>query len=343
MKRSLRHHGALLKILLPATVAGLFIGFAFVFFFTSALHDPKPDGMTVGIIGPAAARAKVQSALEQAMPGGIELRTYASAHDAREATREQEVNGAFVADPAKPTLITAGALGSSVNDVLHAAFGGAVAAQGQRLTVEDLSPAPAHDARGISAFFVVAGTTIGSLVFSVALYFLGGHGGFAPFRVRLAVIAAFAVVAGLVVAADTEWVANGLGGAFLEVAGIVALLAASIALATAAVARWLGAPGLGLCALFFMLFSLPASGGAVGPEFVPTFYHSVAPALPSHAALQALKGVVYFEGGGVLGPLLILLAWVGGALFVHLVARLLRHAAPHPPVIGTLPDLRLQR
>jgi hypothetical protein len=328
-----------IRILLPATAAGLLIGFAFVFFFTSALHDPKPGGMKVGIVAAAPVEAMVRSQLDQAIPGGVELESYATAADAREATREQKVNGAFVADPARPTLITAGALGTSVNDVLHAAFGAAAAAQGRHLAVEDVAPVPSHDARGISAFFVVAGTTIGSLVFGIALYFLGGHGGFAPIRVRLAMIAGFAIVAGLIFAADTEWVADGLGGHFFEVAGIVALLAASIALSTAAVARWLGAAGLSLCTLFFMLFSLPASGGAIGPEFVPAFYHWIAQILPSHAALQALKGVVYFEGGGVLGPVLILLAWIAAALLAHLAAHLARRSAPHPPVLGATPEL----
>jgi hypothetical protein len=330
---------ALIKVLLPATVAGLFIGFAFVFFFTSALHDPKPDQMKVGIVAPAPVQAKVRAQLDQAIPGGIELESYATPGDAREATREQKVNGAFVADPERPTLISAGALGVSVDEVLHAAFGAAAAAQGQHLAVEDIAPAPTHDARGISAFFVVAGTTIGSLIFSIALYFLGGHGGFAPIRVRLALIAGFAIVAGLVFAADTEWVADGLAGSFFGVAGIIALLSASISLTTAAVARWLGAVGLSLSTLFFMLFSLPASGGAVGPEFVPAFYHAVEQGLPSHAALQALRGVVYFDGGGVTGPVLILCAWVTGALLVHLIAHLARRDAPHPPVIGKAPDL----
>jgi hypothetical protein len=332
---------SLIKILLPAMAAGLFVGFAFVFFFTSALHDPQPNEMKVGIVAPPAVEAKIQGQLEQAIPGGIELEGYESPAAARDALTNQEINGAFVADPARPTLISAGALGTSVNDVLHAAFGAAAAAQGKHLAVDDVAPVPSHDARGLSAFFVVAGTTIGSLVFSIALYFLGGHGGFAPIRIRLALIGAFAVVAGLVVAIDTQWIANGLSGSFWGVAGVIALLAAAISLTTAAVARWLGAIGLSICSLLFMLFSLPASGGPVSPEFVPDFYHWVAPILPSHAALVALKGVVYFDGGGTAAPILILLAWIAAALLAHLAAHLSRRGAPHPPVIGKLPELPL--
>ena len=152
-------------------------------------------------------------------------------------------------------------------------------------------------------------------------------------------IAGFAIVAGLVFAADTEWVADGLAGSYFQVAAVVALLSASISLTTAAMARWLGAFGLSLSTLFFMLFSLPASGGAVGPEFVPAFYHSIEQILPSHAALQALRGFVYFDGGGVLAPVLILCAWVLGASLVHLIAHLARHRPPHPPVIGKTPEI----
>ncbi len=329
----------LLKILLPATAAGFLAGFAFIFFFTSALHDPKPDQMKVGIVAPASVRHGVEAQLNQAIPGGFQLEPYPSPAAAREAIREQEVDGAFVADAAAPRLLTAGALGTPVGEVLRAAFGAAAASQGRHLAVEDVAPVPAHDAGGTSAFFVVAGTTIASLVFSIALYFLGGHGGFAPIQIRLAVIAAFAIFAGLIFAADSEWVADGLAGSFFGVAGIVALLAAAISLSTAAAARWLGAPGLALSMLFFMLFSLPASGAAVGYQLVPGFYHAIVPALPSHAALTALRGVVYFDGGGALAPVLILLAWITAALLAHLGAHLAGRDAPHPPLLGARPVL----
>jgi hypothetical protein len=333
----MQRHRSLIKVLLPATAAGLLVAFAFVFFFTSALHDPKPNGMRVGFVGPPAAEATAQAALDQAVPGGLDLRRYATVQEARDAVRDQSVDGAFVAGPGRPTLITAGALGASVNDVLHAAFGALSAAQGQHLTTVDVAPVPAHDARALSAFFLVAGTTIGSLVFAIALYFLGGHGAYAPIQVRLALIAAFAVLAGLVVGADTAWVADGLSGSFIAVAGMIALLSAAVSLSTAAAARWMGAPGLALSALVFMFFSLPASGGPIGPEFVPDLYQAIAVFLPSHAALVGLHGVVYFDGGGVAGAIIVLLCWIAAALAAHLVAHLLGRRAPRPPVLGATP------
>src|SRR5262249_19245978 len=150
---------------------------------------------------------------------------------------------AFVPGPRQPRLLLAGADGFSVTSVLRAAFGGAAAANDQRLAVTDLAPLPEHDARGISAFFVVAGTTLGSLVFGIVLFFAGGHALTTPLRLRLTFIAVFALAAGVVMATATELVSGGLADHFWRVAGIAALLAAVIALITTALVRWIGTPG----------------------------------------------------------------------------------------------------
>jgi hypothetical protein len=319
--------------LLPALVAGVAIAFAFIALFTSALRDPRPHDLKVGVVGPVAAVADLQRGLDQALPGGFALRRYADEPAARRALGDQDVDGVYVA-AAHPRLLVAGGAGANAAGSVRTAFGAVAGAQGRRLTVADAAPLPAHDSRGLSAFFLVAGVSVGSLVFAAALFFLGGHAHPVPLRVKLAVIGAFAVVAGVIVALDTDFVAGGLVGAFWPVAGIGALLAAAVALITTAVVRWVGLPGVGLCVLALMLFSLPASGGAVGPEFVPGFYRDVAVVLPSHAALVALRGVVYFDGGGVTTPLLVLTAWALAALTAIFAAHVVRREPPRLPVLG---------
>jgi hypothetical protein len=329
-----RPHPALLKRLAAALGAGLVVGFAFVAFFTSALHDPRPNALRVGVVGPAPAVQQVRQGLAQAVPEGFAVERYQDEGAARRAIRDQDVDGAFIPGNGRPRLLLAGADGANVVNVLQAAFGAAASASGQTLAVEDVAPVPRHDARGISAFFLVAGTTLGSLVFGIVLFFAGGHAVTTPLRLRLALIAGFSVVAGLVMAVATDFVAGGLSGAFWGIAGIAALLAAVVSLTTTALVRWLGTPGIALSSLFLMLFSLPATGGAIGPEFVPGFYRRVAPALPSDAALQALRSTVYFGAAGVSGPIAILLAWAAVALIVQLAAHVLRRDAPTPPVSG---------
>lgn len=328
-------HPALHKRLLAAFGVGLVVGFAFVAFFTSALHDPQPNALRVGVVGPAAAVEQVQQRLAQAVPQGFDVVRYQDEGAARRAIRDQDIDGVFIPGRGGSRLLVAGATGANVVNVLHAAFGAAASASGQRLAVEDVAPVPEHDARGISAFFLVAGTTLGSLVFGIVLFFAGGHAVTTPLRLRLALIAGFSVVAGLVMASATDFVADGLSGAFWAVAGVTALFAAVVSLTITALVRWLGTPGIALGALFLMLFSLPATGGAIGPEFVPDFYRGVAPLLPSHAALQALRSTVYFDGDGLWGPITILVAWAAAALLVQIAAHILRTDPPRPPVTGS--------
>lgn len=328
-------HPALAPRLGAAMAIALVVGFAFIAFFTSALHDPRPNALPVGVVGPAPAAEQVKRRLARALPQGFDVRQYADQAAARRAIRRQEIDGAFVPDPNRPRLLLAGATGASVVTTLRAAFGTAAAAPGAHLIVDDVAPVPAHDARGIAAFLLVAGTTLGSLVFAIVLFFAGGHSLTTPLRLRLFLVAGFAVIAGLVMAVCTEFVADGLRGTFWGVAGITALLAAAVSLTTTALVRWLGTAGIALSALFLMLFSLPATGGAIGPEFVPDFYRGVAPALPSHAALSALRGTVYFNNGGTTGPIVILVAWTAAALLVQLGAHVLRGDPPRPPASGS--------
>ena len=138
----------------------------------------------------------------------------------------------------------------------------------------------------------------------------------------------------VVAAIDTEYVAHGLSGSFWQAAGILALLAATITFTTAAAIRLLGGPGVGLSITLLAFFGLPGSGGPLGYEFLPAFYHSLAQGLPSTAAVSALRAVVYFDGAGAATPLLVLCAWVAGAAITYTAAALLRTEHPHPPALS---------
>jgi hypothetical protein len=322
--------------LLPAVLVGVAMSFAFIAFFTSALRDPRPNGVAVAVVGPPSTVRALQRALDQALPGAFALRHVADDAAARRELAHQDVDGVYVSG-ARPRLLVAGGAGASATTALRTAFGAAAGAQGRSLAVADAAPLPEHDSRGLSAFFLVAGISIGSLVFAAALFLLGGHALPVPLRLKLALIGGFASAAGLVAAIDTDFVAGGLVGAFWGVAGVAALLAAAVALITTAVVRWVGLPGVGLCVLMLMMFSLPASGGPVGPEFVPDFYRAVAPILPSHAALLALRGTVYFDGGGTAAPIHVLLGWAAAATVAILAAHVLGREPPRLPVLGVRP------
>lgn len=312
---------------IPPIMVGLLVVFAFVYFFTSALHDPQPRDVKLGIVGSTAATAQLQTELDHVARSGFTVRRYQTESAAARAIRHQNVQGAFIPDARKPQLLIASADGFAISDLLQQVFTASTAAVGEHLAIHDLVPLPAHDSKGLSPFLTIAGITVGSLIFSVALFIL-------TFRTRVhrrfLTIVLFATLAGILGAIDTHYVADGLGGPFWPVAGILALVSGAVALTTAAVIRLVGSPGIGICLVVLAFFALPGSGGPLGYEFLPAFYHSIAQALPSTAGVSALRGAVYFAGHGTLDPILVLIAWVVGAVLLYAIATFIREH-PHPP------------
>jgi nucleotide-binding universal stress UspA family protein len=88
---------------------------------------------------------------------------------------------------------------------------------------------------------------------------------------------------------------------------------------------------VGAAVLAFVVFGIPASGGPSGlAAFGPGFLRALHPALPLGAAASAVRGVVYFDGYGITGPLWALAAWaIAGVAALALVA-----AWRHAPAAG---------
>src|SRR4051794_6614329 len=107
-------HPVLRNRLVAATVVGLGVGFAFVAFFTSALHDPRPNAVRVGVVGRAPVVMQVQRRLARALPDGFDVRGYGDAAAARRAIHDQSIDGAFIPDRTRPRLLLAGATGANV-------------------------------------------------------------------------------------------------------------------------------------------------------------------------------------------------------------------------------------
>jgi hypothetical protein len=318
----LRHHVTPLAI-------GLVVVFAFVALFTSALHNPQPRDVEVGIVGTDAETVAIQGNLDSAIPDGFSLRAYPDAASASDALRQQTVQGVYLpsTNPA-PQLLIASADGFAVSDLIQAVFGNA---GGHKAEVRDLVPLPGHDSKGISSFLAVAGTTVGSLIFSAALFLLASR---TSARKRFTSICAFAPLAGLVAALDTRYIAHGIEGYFWAVAGILALVSAATAMTTAGIIRLVGAPGIGLCIIGLAFMSLPASGGPIGYQFLPSGYLAITQGLPSTAGISALRGAVYFDGAHTLAPVLVLVAWALGGAVIYGIATFIRSSHPHPPMLG---------
>jgi len=307
------HEGAPsgVRLLLPPVVGGLVLLIALLALIGTAISDPRPHDIPVGLVGPAPAVQQISTAFGTNAPGAFQFTSYGSEAEARRALDSRSIDGALVLDGPSPRLIVAGAAGDASTSVITAAITNIFKAQGATVAVETVHPFAAGDSHGLVLFFVVVAVIISTLVTQALLF---GTARDAGFGARLIVVLAFAVLAGPVAMGTAAWIAGGYGSGFWTAVGLVMLAAV-----VSGSARLLGAAGLGLAALVVVLLDLVTSGGPVGSQLLPDFYRSLAPWMPAGTLYSALRGALYFDGEGLAGPLLVISGWLlGGVLLMGL-------------------------
>jgi nucleotide-binding universal stress UspA family protein len=306
-------------------LAGAAFVAVFVSLMLSAFHQPSPHDVPVGLVGPAAATAPVERALDRAVPGGFGFRDYGSPGAAVTGIAQRQVDGALVTGGGNLRLLIAEAGGTGPAQALTSAFTSLAASSGRSLTVADVVPPRARDSEALSSWFVVLSVLIPSLAAGSASALAFRR---APRAWAVAAPAAAAAVSGLVAAAIADGIA-GLGN-YPALAGIVALFSLAVAAPTAVLAR-IRPPLVALAVLVFIVLAIPVSGGAPNlASFTPGFLRVLYPVLPLGVAAGSIRGVVYFGGHGT-GPYLwALAAWAlaGLAGLILLTAR--RRPAPVP-------------
>ena len=315
--------------LVPPVVGGLLLLFSLIGLIGSAIRDPRPHDIPVGLVGPPAAVQQMSTAFGSAAPGAFQFTSYSSEADARAALDARTVDGFFVIGPS-PRLVVAGAAGDASTGVMTAAFTNALKAQGGTLTVETVHPFATGDAHGLILFFVVVAVIVSALV-SQALVFATANA--AGFGEQLVVVVAFSVLAGLVGMGTATWLAGDYGSGFWTAAGLVTLGAAAVGAVVAGLAQLFGPPGLALAALVVVLLDLVTSGGPVGSQLLPDFYRWLAPWMPAGQLYTSLRSALYFDGAALGTPLAVMAAWlVGGIVLMGLgeVVHSRRRAAVAP-------------
>src|ERR1700704_4564744 len=305
-------------VLLPPGIGGLLLLIALLGLIGTAIRDPKPHEIPVGLVGAAPAVQQISSAFGTNAPGAFQFTTYGSEAEATAALDSRTVDGVLVLG-GRPRLIVAGAVGDAATGVMTAAFTNVFKPQGGTLAVEVVHPFAAGDAHGLILFFVVVAVSVASLVTQALLIGIAPDAGFGT---RLTVAVAFAVLAGLTAMGTAAWIAGDYGSGFWTATGFVMLAALAVGTAVAGCARLLGPPGLGLAALVVVLLGLVSSGGPVGSQLLPDFYRSLAPWMPAGQLYSALRGALYFDGAGLTSPLLVLSGWIAGGLLLMWVAEL---------------------
>jgi hypothetical protein len=298
----------------------------FVAVVLSEFHAPFPHGIPVGIVAPATVTGQVEEALGNAVPGGFDLRIYPDEAAAQAAIVHDQVDGALIASPGGLQLLVARAGGAAPAQALTTAMGAIAAHSKKPLTVTDVVPPLPNDSDALSAFFLILGILIPSLV--------AGSGSALVFRRSRTWGVVGPVVTAVVLGAVGAGIADGVAGLgnYLAIAGIIALFSLAVAAPTAALAR-IWPPLVGAAVLAFIVVGIPGSGGPSNlAPFGPGFLRVLHPALPTGLATSAVRSAVYFDGYGTAGPLWTLAAWavVGVAALALVVAWRQRALAAAP-------------
>jgi hypothetical protein len=319
-------------MLVPPVIGGLLLLIALLGLIGTAIRDPKPHDIPVGLVGPAPAAQQISSAFGTNAPGAFQFTTYGSETEATAALDARTVDGVLILG-GQPRLIVAGAAGDAATGVITAALTNVFKPQGVMLAVEVVHPFAAGDAHGLILFFVVVAVIVASLVTQALLFGIAPGGGFGT---QLMVALVFAVLSGLTAMGTAAWIAGDYGPGFWTATGFVMLAALAIGTVVAGCARLLGPPGLGLAALVVVLLDLVTSGGPVGSQLLPDFYRALAPWMAAGQLYSALRGALYFDGAGLASPLLVLTGWLGGGLILMWMGELVatrrrrRVAVPAP-------------
>ena len=309
-------------VVLVSTIGGLI-----AICFLGALHSPEPNDVDLGVVGPAEATAPVERAIEGVAPGKFDITTYATREEAGEAIQDREITAAFEPAPGKFHLYVAGAGGAMAKNNMVQLGDGLAAHSGSELVVEDLVPLPEEDRAGLSPFLLVVSILIPSLVMGVLISLVAS--GATPRAKLVAALGGGALLGG-----GNTLVANGLFGAFSghywELAGVATLASWAITLPMIALHRLLGAPGVGITALLFMVFGVPATGAAIGPEFIPDAFQAFTLAFPAGEAIPAVRNIAYFGGADTGLNLLLLSTWACVGALVLAVRRRNQPSVPDP-------------
>ena len=317
-------------------VAGLVVLVTLIGLIGTAIRDPRPHDIPVGVVGPTAAVQPLTDALATKAPGAFDFTTYSSQSDARSAVDAENVDGVLILGGGPPHLIVAGAAGEAQSGVITAVFTAAFAAQGAPISVEVVHAYGSGDPHGLVLFFLVLATIISTFVAQVVLLVRGGSAGLGT---RIAATAIWAVVAGAAGVGMAAWLVGGYDLATAAaMAGLLALTSFAIGSVTAGFAMLLGAPGIGLSGLVVVLLDLISSGGPAGPQFLPDAYRALSPWMPAGEVAQALRSVLYFDSSAAAMPVVVMIGWLVGGLVLMVAGSWVRRSresrAPSLAVTG---------
>ncbi|RKR76315.1 DUF3533 domain-containing protein [Frondihabitans australicus] len=297
-----------LPVIVVTLVTGV-VGSLFLASYSSALGEPIPRNVPIGVVGPTNLTQQVNDVVDAQDRTTYRVSRFDNEMTARGAIERQDVYGVLVARPdGRYTLLTSAAASLIVANMLDSLVPSLEAGVNGPVTVDDLHPLHAHDPEGLVIFYVALATIIVGTVSEMQTRTnapkLTEAGFLAADVFRVAIVSLMLSVT-VVIAGHFEttplfalWGILALG--MMAAGSTVTLFRLIVG------GRWILIPTW----LLFTIVSNPASGGAVAPQLLPPVYSAIGRFLPTGATVRAVRDVSYFPDAIHLEPFIVLSLWI---------------------------------
>jgi hypothetical protein len=293
--------------------------------YVGAFHNPKAEGIPLGVAAPTPALAsKLKQLVEKNAGSSLSVRIVDEAK-ARQLVKSRKLDGAYLLGKSGDTLLIATAASVNQSDSLTATFKLAAAGQHRKLTITDVAPLPKDDPRGLAPFYLVITWVVGGYLGATLLGLIRGVAA-ASRKLsleRLLALLGYAIVSGVAVTL-LERASFGIGtGHIPELCAAGALVVFAAACAASGLQALLGLAGTGVVLVLFVALGNPSAGGVLSYHLLPAFFRGIGPYIVNGAGVDLVRNSLYFGGNDLTRPLAILSLWAiaGIALVMTIGAR----------------------
>ncbi len=300
------------------------IQLAFIMSYVGAFHRPVPYRMPLAVVAPPGESARLVAALNGITGTPLEATAVSSSAAGTDQLLRRSVYGVLVvgSGTAGVRLIEASASGVSASQALTEVLDSVGVTLHRSVTVDDIRPPSPGDRNSLTSFYLVIGWIVGGYLVASILGISDGSRPANPQRatVRLGVIAAYALVTGLLGSLVVGPLLHALPGHTWSLALLGALLVFSAGAFSMALQVVAGTIGIGITILVFVVLGNPSAGGAYSGQLLPGFWRVIGPWIPSGAGTAAARGIAYFGGVAIATNLLVIAAYaLVGIVVIYVV------------------------
>ena len=279
--------------------------FGFLFCYLLPFHAPEPHHVKVAVSPPAAA-AEIGAGLDARAPGAFDIIPAPDAGQARRTVLDRHADAAYAvaAGGGSGTLYTAKADGVYISETVNAVFTPMARARHTDLSTVELVPTAPGDVTGTGLFYLAMTWNLVPYI-TVMMLMRATSLSHRAKLLTLAVVGVFVSVVGYLVAHAMDAVP---GKPLAILYGF--LVTQAVAWTVYGLIPFVGQYIPGVAMTLFVLLSIPSSGGAIPWQMVPGFFRWLHPVLPLGNLVDALRGILYFDGKELLRPTLVIGGWI---------------------------------